>query len=51
MSNAGLPEAGDMILAFRPDLLADDSTYRAIADLPADGRTTDHAARRGDASP
>ncbi len=25
MSNAGLPEAGDMILAFEPDLLADDA--------------------------
>jgi hypothetical protein len=43
MSNAGLPEAGDMILAFHPDLLADDATYRAIADLPADARTTDDA--------
>jgi mannose-6-phosphate isomerase-like protein (cupin superfamily) len=43
MSNAGLPEAGDMILAFEPSLLADDPTYRAVADLPADGRTTDGA--------
>ena len=43
MSNAGLPEAGDMILAFGPDLLAGDSTYRSVADLPVDGRTTDHA--------
>jgi mannose-6-phosphate isomerase-like protein (cupin superfamily) len=43
MSNAGLPEAGDMILAFAPELLGDDGTYRAIADLPVDGRTTDHA--------
>ncbi len=43
MSNAGLPEAGDMILAFEPDLLADDVTYRGIADLPVDGRTTDGA--------
>jgi len=54
MSNAGLPEAGDMILAFSPDLLADDSTYRALADLPADGRTTDQppdaAMRRRDAA-
>jgi mannose-6-phosphate isomerase-like protein (cupin superfamily) len=41
MSNAGLPEAGDMILAFAPDLLADDATYRRSADLPADARTTD----------
>ncbi len=43
MSNAGLPEAGDMILAFEPSLLADDGTYRKVADLPADGRTTDGA--------
>lgn len=42
MSNAGLPEAGDMILAFEPSLLADEQRYRAAADLPADGRTTDH---------
>ena len=54
MSNAGLPEAGDMILAFAPDLLADDATYRAVADLPADARTTagaaDPAMRRRDAA-
>jgi mannose-6-phosphate isomerase-like protein (cupin superfamily) len=43
MSNAGLPEAGDMILAFRPDLLDDEVGYRTLADLPADGRTTAHA--------
>jgi mannose-6-phosphate isomerase-like protein (cupin superfamily) len=42
MSNAGLPEAGDMILAFAPDLLTDESGYRSLADLPADGRTTAH---------
>jgi mannose-6-phosphate isomerase-like protein (cupin superfamily) len=41
MSNAGLPEAGDMILAFAPDLLAHEPTYRRVADLPADARTTD----------
>jgi mannose-6-phosphate isomerase-like protein (cupin superfamily) len=41
MSNAGLPEAGDMVLAFEPDVLADEARYRAAADLPADGRTTD----------
>ncbi len=44
MSNAGLPEAGDMVLAFEPDLLADDARYRAAADLPADGSTTDGSA-------
>ena len=42
MSNAGLPEAGDMILAFEPSALSDEQRYRAAADLPADGRTTDH---------
>jgi mannose-6-phosphate isomerase-like protein (cupin superfamily) len=41
MSNAGLPEAGDMILAFAPDLLADETAYRGAAELAADGRTTD----------
>jgi hypothetical protein len=41
MSNAGLPEAGDMVLAFPPSVLADPDGYRAIADLPDDGRTTD----------
>lgn len=41
MSNAGLPEAGDMVLAFEPDVLADRSRYRTAADLPADGITTD----------
>jgi mannose-6-phosphate isomerase-like protein (cupin superfamily) len=54
MSNAGLPEAGDMILAFEPELLTDDGTYRSMADLPADGRATDHdpgaAMRRRDAA-
>ncbi len=41
MSNAGLPEAGDMVLAFEPDVLADPDGYRAVADLPVDGRTTE----------
>jgi mannose-6-phosphate isomerase-like protein (cupin superfamily) len=44
MSNAGLPEAGDMVLAFEPRLLADDARYRAAADLPADASTTDGSA-------
>lgn len=43
MSNAGLPEAGDMILAFEPSLLADSARYRNVADLPAGGTTTDGA--------
>jgi len=52
MSNAGLPEAGDMILAFAPDLLADSDGYRRVTDLPADARTDadspDPAMRRRD---
>lgn len=43
MSNAGLPEAGDMVLAFEPDVLADEARYRSHADLPLDGITTDGA--------
>ena len=35
MSNAGLPEAGDAVLTFPPELLADPDAYRAAADLPA----------------
>lgn len=41
MSNAGLPEAGDMVLAFEPDLLADADAYTAAASLPGSGMTTD----------
>jgi mannose-6-phosphate isomerase-like protein (cupin superfamily) len=44
MSNAGLPEAGDMVLAFEPELLADEGRYRGAADLPADASTTDGSA-------
>lgn len=40
MSNAGLPEAGDMVLAFEPEVLADEARYRSVADLPPDGITT-----------
>lgn len=40
MSNAGLPEAGDMVLAFEPDVLADEARYRRAADLPPGGATT-----------
>lgn len=41
MSNAGLPEAGDLVLAFEPDVLAERTRYRGHADLPADGATTE----------
>lgn len=35
MSNAGLPEAGDAVLTFPPDVLRDVDRYRAAATLPA----------------
>jgi len=37
MSNAGLPEAGDAVLTFPADLLADVGRYREAATLPAPG--------------
>jgi mannose-6-phosphate isomerase-like protein (cupin superfamily) len=48
MQNAGLPEAGDFVLTFPPEVLADPSRYAAAASL-ADGRrvhaTDENAAR------
>ena len=41
MSNAGLPEAGDLVLAFEPELLADTDRYRSVSALGPDGATTD----------
>ncbi len=49
MGNAGLPEAGDAILTFPADVLADPAAYRAAALLPGPGATDDElaaAARR-----
>lgn len=49
MQNAGLPEAGDMVITFTDDVLADPDRYKAAAVLPADHATTqadDGAARR-----
>jgi len=37
MSNAGLPEAGDAVLTFPADVLADVGRYREAATLPAPG--------------
>jgi mannose-6-phosphate isomerase-like protein (cupin superfamily) len=37
MSNAGLPEAGDAIMTFPADVLADAERYRAAATLPSGG--------------
>jgi mannose-6-phosphate isomerase-like protein (cupin superfamily) len=36
MQNAGLPEAGDAVLTFPPEHLADPARYRAAATLPPD---------------
>ncbi|WP_316959478.1 cupin [Streptomyces sp. TRM68367] len=47
MQNAGLPEAGDAVLTFPPDVLADADRYRAAATLdPADPEVS--ARRRRD---
>lgn len=40
MQNAGLPEAGDLVITFPPDNLADASAYAARAVLPPDEATT-----------
>jgi mannose-6-phosphate isomerase-like protein (cupin superfamily) len=44
MSNSGLPEAGDAVLTFPPEVLADVGRYRAAAALPAQtpDRPDDH---------
>jgi mannose-6-phosphate isomerase-like protein (cupin superfamily) len=46
MSNAGLPEAGDAVMTFPPDVLADPERYRAAAALPADGDVGEAVRRR-----
>lgn len=40
MANAGLPEAGDMVITFPDEVLADPQRYREAATLPADAATT-----------
>ncbi len=40
MQNAGLPEAGDMVITFPPEVLASPGAYAAAATLPEDDRTT-----------
>jgi mannose-6-phosphate isomerase-like protein (cupin superfamily) len=37
MGNSGLPEAGDAVLTFPPDVLADPDSYAAAASLPGGG--------------
>src|ERR1700691_5136438 len=48
MQNAGLPEAGDAVLTFPPEVLADPLAYAQAAALPADGgaEALEDAARR-----
>lgn len=47
MSDAGIPEAGDAIMTFPPDVLADPDHYRRAADLPDEPeRAVAMAARR-----
>jgi mannose-6-phosphate isomerase-like protein (cupin superfamily) len=52
MQNAGLPEAGDMVITFAPEILDDADAYAAAATLPEHERTThgsgDAARRRRD---
>jgi mannose-6-phosphate isomerase-like protein (cupin superfamily) len=40
MQNAGLPESGDMVITFPPEVLASAESYAAAATLPEDERTT-----------
>src|SRR4051794_19190626 len=40
MANAGLPEAGDMVITVPPDVLADGVRYRDASVLPEDELTT-----------
>jgi hypothetical protein len=44
MSNAGLPEAGDMVITFEPNVLADPARYAEAAVLPEEA--LDAAMRR-----
>jgi mannose-6-phosphate isomerase-like protein (cupin superfamily) len=47
MQNSGLPEAGDAVFTFPPNVLADPDAYAAAAALPAtEGPRAEEAARR-----
>ena len=48
MANAGLPEAGDAVLTFPPEILADPAAYARAAALPEGGAAADAARRRRD---
>lgn len=47
MQNAGLPEAGDAVLTFPPDVLADPAAYARAAALPRDAASAAGAAGAG----
>ncbi|WP_256728687.1 cupin domain-containing protein [Microbacterium oleivorans] len=44
MSNAGLPEAGDAVMTFPPEVLADPARYARTARIPTDADERDRAA-------
>ena len=46
MQNAGLPEHGDAVLTFPPEVLADPDAYARAATLPGTGQEADQAAAR-----
>jgi len=46
MQNGGLPEAGDSVLTFPPEHLADPRSYRAAASLPASAAASAARARK-----
>jgi mannose-6-phosphate isomerase-like protein (cupin superfamily) len=48
MQNGGLPEAGDSVLTFPPEQLADPVTYRAAAALPDSATAATATASEGD---
>ncbi|MGN8026357.1 cupin domain-containing protein [Microbacterium sp. 22242] len=48
MSNAGLPEAGDAVMTFPAEVVADPAAYAAAASLGAEQGRADRAARRRD---
>lgn len=48
MSNAGLPEAGDAVMTFPPEVVGDPAAYAAAASLGDDDRRADRASARRD---
>ena len=49
MQNAGLPEHGDAVLTFPPEILADPDAYARAAILPSGGQPVGGGARGGEA--